>query len=295
MIEQPSELLTTILGDHHRIVLADATRESASALLETDDALALCAGHFPDEPLIPGAYLMGLAVDLARRMGAVAGVEHATFRAPLRPEGPVRLHARRVGEQVHVELGSAGADVAAKCRIATLARPWPPLGLELGFEDHRNRDPNRDRDHEDPSDPGRLDHAAVRAALRHREPALFVDRELRADPPVREYSALSRPTWHWTQLLDGAAQAAGLDLRKQAREPIAAVYVAAFERVRWAQDLFEAPPCFRVRLRRRVMNLVQFEVVVVSAEPSSRDSAWLQAELALAAVPVSVAVPGVAR
>jgi 3-hydroxymyristoyl/3-hydroxydecanoyl-(acyl carrier protein) dehydratase len=61
---------------------------------------ALCAGHFPGDPIVPGAYVAGLLADVsARALGGGAGrpalveVERCTFLAPLRPDGDATLIA----------------------------------------------------------------------------------------------------------------------------------------------------------------------------------------------------------
>ena len=231
----------------------------------------LCAGHFPDEPLVPGAYLVGLAVDQARRLnGPVDRVVHAAFRAPSTPERSLLVHARSSGlDQTLVELAPKGADQAARCRIHHGA----PFELA---ESSRPEGPSS-------SGAALLDHAAVRAALRHREPALFIDAQLAALERGGDFVGLDRPRWHWTQLLDAAAQAAGLVLRHRASEPILAVYVAAFERLGWASDSFEAKPRLRVRIRRRVMHLVQFDFEVDGIEQPELGP-WMSGSLALAVV-----------
>jgi 3-hydroxymyristoyl/3-hydroxydecanoyl-(acyl carrier protein) dehydratase len=60
----------------------------------------LCAGHFPGDPIVPGAYVAGLLADLAAttlaRSGAASRlqeVERCTFLAPLRPADDVVLVA----------------------------------------------------------------------------------------------------------------------------------------------------------------------------------------------------------
>lgn len=53
---------------------------------------ALCAGHFPGDPIVPGAYVAGLLAEVSARVLALdatpavlAEVERCTFLAPLRP------------------------------------------------------------------------------------------------------------------------------------------------------------------------------------------------------------------
>lgn len=66
----------------------------ARAVVPQPRLLALCAGHFPGDPIVPGAYVAGLLADVsARALGAssparrLIEVERCTFLAPLRPVG----------------------------------------------------------------------------------------------------------------------------------------------------------------------------------------------------------------
>jgi 3-hydroxymyristoyl/3-hydroxydecanoyl-(acyl carrier protein) dehydratase len=79
---------------------------------------ALCAGHFPGDPIVPGAYVAGLLADvsaLAAAAGAarpvLAEVERCTFLAPLRPAGDALLVASPPAR------GAGGTTVAAEVRM----------------------------------------------------------------------------------------------------------------------------------------------------------------------------------
>jgi 3-hydroxymyristoyl/3-hydroxydecanoyl-(acyl carrier protein) dehydratase len=84
----------------------------------------LCAGHFPGDPIVPGAYVAGLMADAAAAMLAERGearplraVERCTFAAPLRPADDVVLVAGSPepvdgGVVVAVEATSGGRAVA---------------------------------------------------------------------------------------------------------------------------------------------------------------------------------------
>lgn len=61
---------------------------------------ALCAGHFPGNPIVPGAYVAGLMAELGARLLASSGerprlveVERCAFLAPLHPEAEVVMTA----------------------------------------------------------------------------------------------------------------------------------------------------------------------------------------------------------
>jgi hypothetical protein len=79
-------------------------------------ARALCAGHFPDEPLLPGAALVGLMAELA---GELAGtreppiaVDSALFRHRVSPAERLAVTARRDGRRVHATIISGGRAAA---------------------------------------------------------------------------------------------------------------------------------------------------------------------------------------
>ena len=82
---------------------------------------ALCAGHFPDDPIVPGAHIAGLLAEvaaLAASPGArLVEIERCTFLAPLRPSDDVMLVATRAtpssdGTVVDAEVQAAGECVA---------------------------------------------------------------------------------------------------------------------------------------------------------------------------------------
>lgn len=55
----------------------------------------LCDGHFPGAPMVPGAHLLGMLLDLARFVDASATiVERCVFRSQVTPTLPVTLAAR---------------------------------------------------------------------------------------------------------------------------------------------------------------------------------------------------------
>jgi 3-hydroxyacyl-[acyl-carrier-protein] dehydratase len=53
-------------------------------------------GHFPQTPIVPGAWLLTLVEEFyracVRAEAAVAGVDFVRFRHPLAPDQPFRIH-----------------------------------------------------------------------------------------------------------------------------------------------------------------------------------------------------------
>lgn len=78
--------------------------EQAHATVAPAHALALCAGHFPDDPLLPGAYLLELMADVAAQLLGVDGpprtIRRCVFHSRTRPSATIAVGARRAGAGV---------------------------------------------------------------------------------------------------------------------------------------------------------------------------------------------------
>jgi len=80
---------------HHR---CDA--EHFQGLLYVDAGLPLFAGHFPDNPILPGVVQIDWAVSIAQEMFAAAAEQHFSgmsrikFRAPVQPGAWLRVSLR---------------------------------------------------------------------------------------------------------------------------------------------------------------------------------------------------------
>jgi len=96
----------------------EVAADTARAVPEVAALEALCAGHFPGEPMVPGAYLLGLMAALAERLGGgpVREVTRCLLIAPVRPDQRVVLTARRTGNDVDVTVDADGR-TAARARI----------------------------------------------------------------------------------------------------------------------------------------------------------------------------------
>jgi len=78
---------------------------------------ALCAGHFPDEPLVPGAQLVALMAELGAELAGpgsrLAAVERATFRRRVAPDASIAVAVRRAGAAIHASVSYAGRPAAS--------------------------------------------------------------------------------------------------------------------------------------------------------------------------------------
>lgn len=72
---------------------------TARATVRRAHAARLCAGHFPDDPLLPGALMAGMLAELgARLLGGrvvLASVVRCVFRRRVRPDDDIVLLATR--------------------------------------------------------------------------------------------------------------------------------------------------------------------------------------------------------
>jgi hypothetical protein len=89
-------------------------------------ARALCAGHFPDEPLLPGAALVGLMAELAGELAGTreppVAVDRAVFRHRVSPAETLAVTARRDGRRVQATIVSGGR-AAARAILRFAPRP----------------------------------------------------------------------------------------------------------------------------------------------------------------------------
>lgn len=113
-----------------------------------------------------------------------------------------------------------------------------------------------------------LDSHDIAALLRHRPPALLIASEIPTDAThgPRRFVTVARDEWHWTQLLDAAAQAAGLCLRSDdAALAGRAFVVAAYERVVQASQPGPGAHTIAVCRLRSFLQMHQFTVTIAAA------------------------------
>jgi 3-hydroxymyristoyl/3-hydroxydecanoyl-(acyl carrier protein) dehydratase len=105
------------------VEIEDAT---ARALVRRAHAHDLARGHFPGDPLLPGAYLVALMAEVAerlladhlRRPVAVTEVAFCIFGSPVRPDDEIVVSARR-GDGAGL---TADAEVSVEGRRAAHGR-----------------------------------------------------------------------------------------------------------------------------------------------------------------------------
>jgi len=101
----------------------DLVRETDLGRARLDEATlaALCAGHFPGDPVVPGAHLLGIMADLAGWIDAAAVVvERCVFRSLVRPQAGVWAQARAERGKVVAEIVIDGE--ARPAAVAWLVR-----------------------------------------------------------------------------------------------------------------------------------------------------------------------------
>ena len=86
------------VGDREDEVLRGVvvTNGSARAGVPCAHLRRLCEGHFPDDPLVPGAYLLGLMADLAARLATgrqLAEVVRGVLVSRVNPDDEVVVSA----------------------------------------------------------------------------------------------------------------------------------------------------------------------------------------------------------
>ncbi len=91
---------------------------------------AWAAGHFPADPILPGAKLLDLVIESLRESGVLpAGpcqIAQAKFNAGVRPDSTVSVDWSRSGSRIHFECRS-GALLVASGQLSAIS-PDPRIG-----------------------------------------------------------------------------------------------------------------------------------------------------------------------
>lgn len=110
----------------------DVTRGYAQAFVSENDVRRLSEGHFPGRPFVPGAYLMGWIVTLARDLLRACGrhpgtcrIERCEFLLPVEvgPATAVEAEFRaQHDEPIHGRV-TTGSRLASRARLRFGTRP----------------------------------------------------------------------------------------------------------------------------------------------------------------------------
>ncbi len=101
-----------------RVTIEDG---AARGVVRRAHARRLCAGHFPGDPIVPGAYLAGLMAELAARVvppsATLATLERCVFLVRVSPEDEIVVTVRRLsGNRAEAEVHRRG-ECAARATL----------------------------------------------------------------------------------------------------------------------------------------------------------------------------------
>ncbi len=96
--------------------------EPADLLISIDAQPAWAAGHFPNDPILPGAKLLDLVVQALHRAGVLEDtaceIAQTKFTAPVRPGDKVRLSWTNTASRMRY-VCEVGTSVVASGQITT--------------------------------------------------------------------------------------------------------------------------------------------------------------------------------
>lgn len=119
-----------------RIVRVDASH--AVLEVEIDPTLSPFAGHFPGNPILPGAAVLDLVSRAATiawpDLGAPISIPRAKFTAPVKPGNALRIGLHRRANEITFTVDRAASDAmaAVSCAVGTMelsSRPSGPGGF----------------------------------------------------------------------------------------------------------------------------------------------------------------------
>lgn len=269
---------------------------SVTAEIDTAYLVALCEGHFPALPLVPGAHLLAIMYDLVVHCAGASSAATAlipsacVFRDLCKPDAPLKLT---------LSLGADAAVVTAyQSAESWLARGRITRSAELSLSCEPN-DAILRRLQDGAGTPTSEPHAETEERrarvlrLKHRGKALLLDAELGDDDAGRaQFLSVRSPDWHWPLLLDAAAQAAGLSAKSALGDFEGTLVVVAYNRISRGRPTRDARLLFRTRTVRKVRGMLQQEVEAFQRCGSKLDKV-LQLEVTLAPLPSAVVPSGV--
>jgi 3-hydroxymyristoyl/3-hydroxydecanoyl-(acyl carrier protein) dehydratase len=108
---------------NRRFAALDVDGTTARGVVRPEHARALCEGHFPGDPIVPGAHLAGLMAEVAATLarGRLAALERCVFVRRVAPDAPIVVTARRA-DPARVEADVRTGDTVAARATLRFAR-----------------------------------------------------------------------------------------------------------------------------------------------------------------------------